>query len=459
MWKIGFYLLSQKHLMCKNIFCLPNWVFMSSTSDFKSNLHHSHKPCYLLPNSLQSLAEWRVDKKNKFCIQPEAWLTSLNKVEETRVDLISLNPTIFRVFPRIDILHQNIVWQLNYRSVSFIKALTRAEMPGGGRKPWPQKGTGRARHGSIRSPIWIRGGISHGARGPRTRFYMLPDSIRLQGLCVALTIKHIQDDLVIVDSFDSLPSGEPKYLEELAECRNWGFSVLFVDMNDTAPVNLFMATSENVAFNIIPAYGLNCFSMLKHETLVLSKDALIYLQKRILAQLYRAESLQKKYKYMDNKEILMAEGKGGKNRRRGKNENDAEKRELIFKEDGQEYAQVMKMLGNNRLQAFCFDGVVRMCHIRGKLRKKVWINAGDIILIGLRDFQDKKADVILKYNSDEARNLKTYGELPETAKINEGGGDDEDFGIEFGDTGQQAFSDAEEEPEEDSTEESEEDEP
>ncbi|KRZ50010.1 Eukaryotic translation initiation factor 1A [Trichinella nativa] len=367
MWRTGFCLLSQKHLMCRSIYNLPNCVFMSSTSDSKPNLHHSHKSSCnndsinLLPNSLQSLAEWRVDKRNKFCVQPEAWLTSLNKLEETRVDLIPLNPTIFRVFPRIDILHQNIVWQLNYRSVSFIKALTRAEMPGGGRKPWPQKGTGRARHGSIRSPIWIR--------------------------------------------------------------------------------------------------GLNCFSMLKHETLVLSKDALIYLQKRILAQLYRAESLQKKYKYMDNKEILMAEGKGGKNRRRGKNENDAEKRELIFKEDGQEYAQVMKMLGNNRLQAFCFDGVVRMCHIRGKLRKKVWINAGDIILIGLRDFQDKKADVILKYNSDEARNLKTYGELPETAKINEGGGDDEDFGIEFGDTGQQAFSDAEEEPEEDSTEESEEDEP
>ncbi|KRY19662.1 39S ribosomal protein L4, mitochondrial, partial [Trichinella patagoniensis] len=292
--RTGFCLLSQKHLMCRSIYNLPNCVFMSSTN--------------LLPNSLQSLAEWRVDKRNKFCVQPEAWLTSLNKVEETRVDLIPLNPTIFRVFPRIDILHQNIVWQLNYRSVSFIKALTRAEMPGGGRKPWPQKGTGRARHGSIRSPIWIRGGISHGARGPRTRFYMLPDSVRLQGLCVALTIKHIQDDLVIVDSFDSLPSGEPKYLEELAECRNWGFSVLFVDVTDTAPVNLFMATSENVAFNIIPAYGLNCFSMLKHETLVLSKDALIYLQKRILAQLYRAESLQKKYKYMDNKEILMAEG-------------------------------------------------------------------------------------------------------------------------------------------------------
>jgi translation initiation factor 1A len=64
-------------------------------------------------------------------------------------------------------------------------------------------------------------------------------------------------------------------------------------------------------------------------------------------------------------------GKGGKNRRRGKNENESEKRELLFKEDEQEYAQVTKMLGNGRLEATCFDGVKRLCHIRGKLRKKV----------------------------------------------------------------------------------------
>lgn len=110
-------------------------------------------------------------------------------------------------------------------------------------------------------------------------------------------------------------------------------------------------------------------------------------------------------------------GKGGKNRRRGKNENETEKRELVFKEEGQEYAQVLKMLGNGRLDALCFDGVKRLCHIRGKLRKKVWINTGDIILLGLRDYQDAKADVILKYTADEARNLKAYGELPENVKI------------------------------------------
>ena len=78
------------------------------------------------------------------------------------------------------------------------------------------------------------------------------------------------------------------------------------------------------------------------------------------------------------------------------------------------------MLGNGRLEAQCFDGVKRLCHIRGKMRKKVWVAAGDIVLVGLRDFQDEKADVILKYNPDEARNLKAYGEIPDHAKINEG---------------------------------------
>ncbi|XP_003474556.1 eukaryotic translation initiation factor 1A, X-chromosomal-like [Cavia porcellus] len=130
-------------------------------------------------------------------------------------------------------------------------------------------------------------------------------------------------------------------------------------------------------------------------------------------------------------------GKGGKNRRRGKNENDSEKRELVFKEDTQEYAQVIKMLGNVRLEVMHFNGVKSLCYIRGKLRKKVWINISDIILVGLHDYQDSKADVILKYNADEAGSLKVYGELPENAKINEtdtfGPGDDD--AIQYDDIG------------------------
>lgn len=128
-------------------------------------------------------------------------------------------------------------------------------------------------------------------------------------------------------------------------------------------------------------------------------------------------------------------GKGGKNRRRGKNDSEGFKRELTLKEEGQEYAQVTKMLGNGRLDAQCFDGVRRLAHIRGKMRKKVWITQGDIILVSLRDFQDEQADVILKYHPDEARALKAQGELPDTARINEtdifGNGSDEECNFEF----------------------------
>ena len=112
---------------------------------------------------------------------------------------------------------------------------------------------------------------------------------------------------------------------------------------------------------------------------------------------------------------------------------------MEFKEDGQEYAQVVKMLGNGRCECFCFDGVTRLGHIRGKMRKKVWITAGDIILVAKRDFQDEKVDIVHKYTADEARNLKQYGELPENARINETAvdmamaddNDDDDLGIRY----------------------------
>ncbi|KAK8630568.1 hypothetical protein V6N13_079356 [Hibiscus sabdariffa] len=141
-----------------------------------------------------------------------------------------------------------------------------------------------------------------------------------------------------------------------------------------------------------------------------------------------ARQHQRKGKTQEGKAMPKNKGKGGKNRKRGKNEADDEKRELVFKEDGQEYAQVLRMLGNGRCEAMCIDGTKRLCHIRGKMHKKVWIAAGDIILVGLRDYQDDKADVILKYMPDEARLLKAYGELPDNTRLNEGIVDEEDDG-------------------------------
>lgn len=126
-------------------------------------------------------------------------------------------------------------------------------------------------------------------------------------------------------------------------------------------------------------------------------------------------------------------GKGGKNRRKGKTES-VVKRELIYKEEGQDYAQVTRMLGNGRVEAVFPDGTMRQCHIRGKMRKKVWIQVGDIVLVGLRDFQDSKADIILKYNADESRQLQAEKEIPASMKVNENTFDeeiDDDYGIAF----------------------------
>ena len=106
-------------------------------------------------------------------------------------------------------------------------------------------------------------------------------------------------------------------------------------------------------------------------------------------------------------------GKGGKNRKKGKNDALPTKRELFFKEEGQDYGIITKMLGNCNMNVECSDGTQRLAHVRGSMRKKVWMKTQDTILLSLRDFQDNKADIIHVFDTDEVRLLKSYGELPE----------------------------------------------
>lgn len=106
--------------------------------------------------------------------------------------------------------------------------------------------------------------------------------------------------------------------------------------------------------------------------------------------------------------------RGGKKHKKTKaNRTNAAKRDLELKEDLQEYGVVIKMLGNCRCEIKCSDGVTRLGHIRGKMRKRVWVTSGDIILASLRDYQDGKCDIIVKYNTSEINKLKSYGEIPQ----------------------------------------------
>uniref|UniRef100_A0A1B6MJ38 Large ribosomal subunit protein uL4m n=2 Tax=Graphocephala atropunctata TaxID=36148 RepID=A0A1B6MJ38_9HEMI len=230
-----------------------------------------------------------------------AWVENLDTLEEQKLGLVDLHPEVWAVMPRVDLISQNVHWQRMYKHVSYKWMPTRAERVGGGRKPWPQKGLGRARHGSIRSPLFLNGGRAHGPRGPKSYFYMLPYFTRVLGLTSTLSVKLTQDDVHIVDSLE-IPTDEPQYLEDLVSQRGWGVSVLFVDAPDLMPRNIAVACDKLKHMNLMPAYGLNVFSMLKHETLVLTTAAVDHIEEKLLFALHRTDSREKTKKFRINQQ-------------------------------------------------------------------------------------------------------------------------------------------------------------
>ncbi|XP_063975928.1 large ribosomal subunit protein uL4m [Diachasmimorpha longicaudata] len=238
-----------------------------------------------------------LDEDYLYMKKRQVWIENLDEVVERKLGLSELHPAIFADKPRVDILHQNIRWQRMYKYINFAHGRSRAEMPGGGRKPWPQKGTGRARQGSIRAPQWIKGGQAHGPRSPTTHFYMLPFYSRIAGLTTAFSVKLAQDDLHIVNDLE-IPTKSPEFIESLIEERNWGPAVLFVDTEDLMPENITLATETLKHVNLMPVYGLNVYSMLKHDTLVLTERAARRIEDKLLHHLHRSDNraFTKKFK-------------------------------------------------------------------------------------------------------------------------------------------------------------------
>jgi translation initiation factor 1A len=119
-------------------------------------------------------------------------------------------------------------------------------------------------------------------------------------------------------------------------------------------------------------------------------------------------------------------GKGGKKFRRGKHTNET-KRPLLLKDEkeAQCYGHIIKTLGNGRFEVNCYEDIngdfvmkSRVCLVRGSMRKRVWINMGDIVLISLRTFQDSKADIMYKYEDYEINDLIKLNQIPDIADIN-----------------------------------------
>ena len=117
-------------------------------------------------------------------------------------------------------------------------------------------------------------------------------------------------------------------------------------------------------------------------------------------------------------------GMGGSKRKKGKKQVQ-EDRELRYKEESEEYAQIIKILGDGRFQCKCADGVDRIAHVRGKMRKRTWLANGDIILVSIREFEPEKCDVVEKYKEKEVAKLKSVGEIPDTMVLVNSGENEE----------------------------------
>lgn len=114
---------------------------------------------------------------------------------------IKLDPDVFGIVPNLDVLHQVVTAQMAAARSGTAATKGRGEVRGGGRKPWRQKGLGRARHGSIRSPIWVGGGIAHGPK-PRTYAQRTPKKMKRLALCSALSARASESAVKVVEDID-----------------------------------------------------------------------------------------------------------------------------------------------------------------------------------------------------------------------------------------------------------------
>ena len=129
----------------------------------------------------------------------------------------------------------------------------------------------------------------------------------------------------------------------------------------------------------------------------------------------------------------MPNKKGGKKHKRNKKQDDTFEKTLRLKEEGQEYAQIIKCLGNCRFNVLCFDGKERMATMCGTMRKRRFINQDDIVLVSLRDWQDAKCDIIDNYDENLVRKMKDKGLVPDSIKldVDKQYSDDDDDNVGF----------------------------
>ena len=189
-------------------------------------------------------------------------------IKGKKVSDIELADSVFGIEPNENIVHAVLVNYLANQRQGTQSTKTRAEVRGGGKKPWRQKGTGRARQGSIRAPQWIKGGI---ALGPKPRSYKYTVNKKEKRLAIksVLSSKVIEKELTVVDKLELKEIKTKSMVKALSALKLEGKTLIVLPENNT---NVVMSARNIEGVKTITANNINVFDLLKYNNLILPVD-------------------------------------------------------------------------------------------------------------------------------------------------------------------------------------------
>lgn len=202
----------------------------------------------------------------------QARVTTLENVPAGEIELPD---AVFAAAPRADIMARVVHWQLAKRRAGTHKAKGMSEVSGTTKKPYRQKGTGRARQGSLRAPQFRTGGVVHGPV-VRSHEYQLPKKVRRLGLIFALSQKQAEGRLVVLEA--AIASGRTKELRQRFDALGW-HSALVIDRD--VDQGFFRASRNLEGIDVLPTIGANVYDILNHELLVITRAGVAGLTERL----------------------------------------------------------------------------------------------------------------------------------------------------------------------------------
>ncbi|PXW87717.1 LSU ribosomal protein L4P [Streptohalobacillus salinus] len=187
----------------------------------------------------------------------------------SQVGDVELNDSVFGIEPNEHVLHDAVVMQQASRRQGTHAVKNRSAVAGGGRKPWRQKGTGRARQGSIRSPQWVGGGVVFGPT-PRSYSYKLPKKVRRLALKSALSSKVIENSLIVLEGL-AFDAPKTKEAVKVLKALDVNEKVLIVTAENDDVVAKSASNLPNA--KVLSVSGINVLDLLTHDKLIMTKDA------------------------------------------------------------------------------------------------------------------------------------------------------------------------------------------